>query len=430
MSRSAPQTSWRTLLDQASVEQDESIIEEILSEVDLPLGGLPSDAEIEEMRPALQVAVAKHVSEGRVEDIVRRIVQQLRGYGPLEPLFTGPDAKQITEIQITPVRGKPPRIFVVREGREDEWPEPLFMTDGELRDWVRKTSDNLDILWNEQNPVEDLWLDDGSRINAIGHGVNPFSREATAVTIRKSPVFVEPPTLERMVELGTLTDEMSDLLVESGIKGRLNLIFSGPTDSGKTTNMRVLAQKIDPRDHTAIVETSWEIYLPNLENCMNLVEVRKGGKVIVSSADLSRALLRHNLRRAIYGEIRGAEIQPAFDEMQSISGGCFTSFHAEDFPSLAERVVTCFAYAGRQLTLEEAKRTLFSTFRLVVFAAKCRDGQRRITEIAELHPEHGYRPIWTIDPETLTHHQAGKVSQEFVDRVTFAGGKVPEGVRP
>jgi len=260
--------------------------------------------------------------------------------------------------------------------------------------------------------------------------VNPFSHDATIVTIRKSPALVEPIPLARMVELETLTEEMADLLISSGIRGRRNILWAGPTDSGKTSLLRACAQEIDPRDHVAVVETSWEVYLPHLPNAVNFVEKHSAGRVIASSADIGKALLRQNFKRAVYGEIRFAEIQPAVDQMQSVAGGCLTTMHAWSPYTLNQRVVTCYGYAGRALSLEEARATVCGTFDLVVFSAKDKDGRRRITEIYETHEEQGYRPLYRLDVESGQHERVGKVSPDFMKAVHFAGGEVPMGLRP
>ncbi len=399
---------------------------DVLSEVDIRFDHPMTDGEIEEIAPVLRAAIERQVPDnpGHVSEILRDLMQQMRGYGPLEPLFLGAGSREITEIQVTPVRGGAPRIFVVRHGREEPWPEAFFGTDREVHDWVRKTADSLGVTWNEQHPIVDLWLDDGSRINAVGFGVNPFSRDATIVTIRKSPAFVDPVPMSRMIELNSLNEEMSDLLIKAGIKGCRNMLFCGPTDSAKTSLLRACAQFIDPGDHVAVVETSWEVYLPHLPNAVNFVEVRRAGRDVVTSADIGKALLRQNFRRAVYGEIRYAEIQPAFDEMQSVGGGCLTTMHAWSTFSLIQRVITLFSYAGRALTVEEAQNTICGTFDLVVFMDKDKDKRRRVTEIYEAHERDGFRLLYELDVETDTYVRVNKVSPEFVKRVRFAGGEV------
>ncbi len=329
-----------------------------------------------------------------------------------------------------PKRGGPPTIHVVRMGREEMLQEALFKDDAEVQDWIRKVADDIGVDWTEQNPIADLWLPDGSRINAVGHGVSPFGSTATVVTIRKSPVTVKPVPMERMVELETLTDEIADFLVNAGVRGRLNMAFVGATDTGKTTFMRSCAKHIDARDHTAIVETSFELYLSHLTNCANFVEVHRSGEAIVDSALISRALLRQNFRRAIYGEIRGAEIVPAFDEMQSIAGGCMTSFHALDLHAFKHRVRTAFQDAGQSLRPDEVDETIRATFRVVVVLGKDREDKRRVLDVYEVHPEEGFRSLFTLDRQSLEHKRVQPVSRSLADAIVFAGGELREDMKP
>ena len=423
---------WATELEVSQVQQNERIMADVLSKVDVRFDHPMTDGEIEEITPILRAAIERQIPDdpAHVSEVLRGLVQQMRGYGPLEPLFLGEDARDITEIQITPVREGAPRVFVVRHGQEEPWPSQIFSTDSEVHNWVRRVADTLGITWNEQHPIADLWLDDGSRINAVGFKVNPFSAKATIVTIRKSPAFVAPVPMERMVELNSLDQEMADLLVLAVVKGRRNALFCGPTDSAKTSMMRALAQFIDPADHVAVVETSWEVYLPHLPNAVNFVEVRNAGQDVVTAADIGKALLRQNFKRAIFGEVRGAEIQPAFDEMQSVAGGCFTTIHAWSIHSLIERVVTTFGYARRTVTAEEAKSIICTTFDIVVFMDKDKDKRRRVTAIYEAHESEGFRLLYELDIETDSYVRRNKLSPEFVKRVRFAGGEIPEGLMP
>lgn len=424
---------WTRSIEVERLQEDDEIVRAVREESGVDLTRALREDDVARVRDALFRAAEAHVPDNpaKVDAIVREILGQMTGYGPLEPLFKGPGAEDITEIQISPQREGPPKIYIVRFGNEEPYPEALFPHSAVLQDWVRKTVDDLGVTWTEQNPISDFWMPDGSRVNAIGLGVSPFGNEHTAVTIRKSPIMVRPVPVEVMLDNGTLTEDMAQFIEFGVINGRRNMVVVGATDSGKSALLRSFGTFIDPHDHTAIVETSFELYLPHLQNAVNLVEVHKSGKTVVSAADIARALLRQNIRRALFGEIRSAEIVPAFTIMQSIAGGCHTTVHAEDRYVLAYRVQTAFGEAGRQISIAEAEQALRVTFQVVIFVGKDRTGQRRIMDIYELSPEQeDYRPLWTLDRSTFKHEAVGKVSRRFMDAVTFAGGDVPKVVQP
>jgi len=117
-------SNWTRELEMSQVEFDERIVAEVLKEMPITFDHPMTTAEIAEVEPTLRAVIERHTEGNAVlaEGIMRSLLQQMHGYGPLEPLFVGPGATSITEIQITPARGEPPRVFVVREGRRSPGP--------------------------------------------------------------------------------------------------------------------------------------------------------------------------------------------------------------------------------------------------------------------------------------------------------------------
>jgi pilus assembly protein CpaF len=94
---------------------------------------------------------------------------------------------------------------------------------------------------DESSPMVDARLPDGSRVNAI---IPPLAVDGPALTIRK---FAKDPfQVDDLVSFGTLTQEIAELL-DACVRGRLNILVSGGTGTGKTTLLNVLSSFIPDR---------------------------------------------------------------------------------------------------------------------------------------------------------------------------------------
>ena len=169
----------------------------------------------------------------------------------------------------------------------------------------------------------DARLPDGSRVNAI---IPPLAVRGPALTIRKFRK--DPFTMEDLIKFGTLTPKSGQFL-EACVRGKLNILISGGTGSGKTTTLNVLSAAIPDDERIITVEDAAELQLKQ-EHVITL-ETRPAnieGKGQVTIRDLVRNSLRMRPDRIIVGECRGPETVDMLQAMNTGHDGSLTTIHA------------------------------------------------------------------------------------------------------
>ena len=416
--------------------QKEQIIDQIASQLsrehpELFNGGFLSNSKRSEAEAFIRKAVLtrKDLSPQDADEVVSIIVGQSTGYGVLQEFFL-PGAEDITEIFINPTTDGP-KVFYSKHGRP--WPatKQYFRNNDEVLRYCQKICDDAQRPFSEGSPIVDAWLKDGSRLAVVGFRASPLG---VAATIRKSPTSRPPMPLEKLVEFEMLPPLAANTLVDLLVKGRANIGVFGRTDSGKTTFLRALGLHIDPMDRTFIAETSFEMYMPNLPNCINLVEVVYGNDIIVNMIMLCGLMNRNNPDRAIVSEIRSREIIAASQIASSTSGGFWTTGHAGDVNGLRTRLFGMFLDAGVQLPKDFLDEVIASMFHFVVFVDKetiTPQRKRTLMSIVEITPN-GYETIISFDRDEFAS-SGGKnrrwiyhkpVSKDMLSRLAFSGANI------
>jgi pilus assembly protein CpaF len=246
---------------------------------------------------------------------------------PLAPLL---EDTEISEIMVTP----PGRVFVERggvvEGRSD-----LVVDERHLQVAVRNIARLLDDDVNEEKPILDARLPDGSRVAAL---LPPCSLGGTTLTIRR---FVARfYSLDELVRVGTIAPAIVDCLA-GALMRRENILISGATTSGKTTLLNALTGVIPADERLVVIEDTAELRLAHAH--VVRFEARRAQRDLpaVTIRDLVKAALRHRPDRIIVGEIRGGE---AFDAVQAWNtghGGSMTTIHANSAHHALSRLTVC-----------------------------------------------------------------------------------------
>ena len=228
-------------------------------------------------------------------------------------------------------------------------------------------------------PYGDVCTDDGSRINIIQF---PLARCGTTITIRKFDR--ELHTLDDLVARDTLNEKMAEFLIAC-IKGKVNILFSGATGSGKTTTMEMLSHHIPEQERLVTIEDTAELIL-HQENMVQM-ETRtpdKDGKGEVTLRDLIRNALRMRPDRLIVGEVRGPEALDMIQAMSTGHRGTLAVIHANSPQDVNSRMETLILSSGIKLPIQEIRRLIGNTINVIVQQERSPDGVRRITHISEL----------------------------------------------
>ena len=305
------------------------------------------------------------------QEIIRQITDDILGYGPLEP-FLRDDS--ITEVMVNDHK----TIYIERHGKITRT-NAQFVDEAHLLRIIDKIISRIGRRIDESSPYVDARLPDGSRVNAI---IPPLAVRGSSLTIRKFRR--DPFTMADLIKFGTLTHKSGQFL-EACVRGKLNILISGGTGSGKTTTLNVLSAAIPTDERIITVEDAAELQLK--QDHVITLESRPAnieGKGQVTIRDLVRNTLRMRPDRIIVGECRGPETVDMLQAMNTGHDGSLTTVHANNPRDALARTETLVLTAGVDLPLRAIREQISSAFDLIVQVSRLVDGTRRITHVTEV----------------------------------------------
>jgi pilus assembly protein CpaF len=303
--------------------------------------------------------------------ITREIADDILGYGPLEP-FLRDDS--VTEVMVNNYD----RIFVEKAGKLERTPA-TFADNAHLLRIIDKIVSQIGRRIDESSPMVDARLPDGSRVNAI---IPPLSLKGPTLTIRKFSR--DPYTMDDLINFGSVSPKAAHFL-SACVRGKLNVLISGGTGTGKTTMLNALSAYVPGNERIVTIEDAAELQLQQehvitLESRPPNIE----GKGEVRIRELVRNALRMRPDRIIVGEVRGAETLDMLQAMNTGHEGSLTTIHANSPRDALSRVETLVLTAGVELPLRAIREQIASAFDLLVQISRLVDGSRRITHVAEV----------------------------------------------
>ena len=369
---------------------------------------------IEDMKPdEFKIEMEKIIAELLVETeiplntterkrLISDVIDEVLGLGPIEPLLKDPT---VSDILVNTYN----KVFVERHGILEET-VVKFKDNKHLLRIIDRIVSAVGRRIDESSPTVDARLLDGSRVHAV---IPPIAVDGPLLSIRK---FAKVPfTMERLIENGSITPEISELL-GAIVQSRLQVLISGGTGSGKTTMLNAMSTYISNRERIVTIEDAAELQLQQIHVArMETRPPNVEGKGEIPQRELVRNALRMRPDRIIVGEVRGAE---AFDMLQAMNtghDGSMTTIHANTPRDALSRLEQMIGMTGIDLPTTSMRAQVASAINVVIQLSRLSDGTRRLVSLQEITGMEG--DVISMQ-EIFGYHQMGiedngKVIGEF-----------------
>jgi pilus assembly protein CpaF len=407
-----PQTNW-----DASKRKVRDLV---MADLAPRMAGLEGDALVAEVKALLDKFLTREevkVSPSERRRFVDEVVHDTLGYGALEPLLSD---DSITEIMCNAYN----EIWVERGGRVERT-MLSFADELSYRQVIDRIVGGVGRRVDEGSPMVDARLPDGSRVNAI---IPPLAVHGSVLTIRKFAT--DPYQVKDLISFGTITMDVA-VVLDACVRGKLNVLVSGGTGTGKTTTLNVLSSFIPEHERIITIEDSAELQLQKPH--VVTLEARPAnaeGAGEVRIRDLVKNALRMRPERIVVGECRGAEALDMLQAMNTGHEGSMTTVHANSPRDALSRLETMVLMAGFDLPVRAIREQVNAAIDVIVQLERLPDGRRMVTAITEVQGMEGdtillqdifkYRPgaggvTGDLVPTGLRPRIAGKVAERGVE---------------
>ena len=305
------------------------------------------------------------------KQIFQEILDELTGFGPIQPLLEDPDVSEVM------VNG-PKKVYVEKGGKLTK--SPITFDDD---DHVMRIIDRIILPLGRRvdadSPTVDARLPDGSRVNAV---IRPVSIDGPCITIRKFKK--DKLSIQQLIDYGSLNANMGDF-IRACVLAHLNIVISGGTGSGKTTLLNVLSSFIPEGERIVTIEDAAELQLQQ-DHVLRLETkvANTDGRGAVSIRDLVRNSLRMRPDRIVVGECRGGEALDMLQAMNTGHDGSLTTLHANTPRDALSRLETMVLMSGMDLPLKVVRQQIASAVDLIIQQTRLKDGSRKVTAITEV----------------------------------------------
>jgi len=314
----------------------------------------------------------KYISIEERIAVINEVYSSIRGFGLLDSIISD---DSITEVMIN---GKD-NVFIERDGRLIKL-DKAFESERRLEDIIQRIVGLAGREVNQANPIVDTRLPDGSRVNVV---LPPIALCGPTVTIRKFSKI--PMTMQRLIEYGSITEEISKFL-QMLVESKYNIFISGGTGSGKTTFLNALSNYIPKGERVITIEDSAELQITGIDNIVSM-ETRNAntsGAGEITIRDLIKSSLRMRPERIVVGEVRGAEALDMLQAMNTGHDGSLSTGHANSTKDMLSRLETMVLTGADGLPLEAIRQQISSAVDIIIHLSRLRDHSRKTMEITEV----------------------------------------------
>ncbi|KPK65599.1 MAG: pilus assembly protein CpaF [Planctomycetes bacterium SM23_32] len=388
-----------------------------------------SELKEQEVKEQIRVVVARLLDQSAVtfnkrerDQFIQEMVDEVLGFGPLEPLLNDPT---ISDILVNGAK----QVYVEQSGKL-YLTDVEFKDDGHLRHVMDRIVSTVGRHIDESSPMCDARLPDGSRVNAI---IPPLAVDYPVLSIRKFRT--DALSMDDLLDYGTVTGEIAEVC-GACVSARLNILISGGTGAGKTTMLNIMSGYIGHSERIVTIEDSAELQLQQphvvrLETRPPNIE----GKGEVTQYELLINSLRMRPDRIILGEVRGREALDMLQAMNTGHDGSMCTIHANSPRDALSRLETMVAMGGHDLPQAAVRQQISSALDVIVQVQRLPDGTRKLSYFTEVLGMEGevvtMQDIFRYERKgvssegvSIGDHAATGVQPRFVDRLRATGIKL------
>ena len=345
------------------------------------------------------------------EALVERVIDEIIGLGPLQPLLDDPG---ITEVMVNGCSS----VFVERAGRLlrseasfDSADQVMLVMDRILAPLGRRLDD--------ASPIVNARLPNGYRVNAV---IAPVAIDGPVVTIRKFSGKIR--TLDSLISLGSIPSWYARLL-SWAVRLRRDIAVAGGTGSGKTTLLNALSAEIPKDERIVTIEDSAELHF---EEGLHVVRLEARDASIEGTGEVTiRMLVTNALRmrpdRIVVGEVRGEECIDMLQAMNTGHDGSLTTLHAGTEVEAVSRLVL-MARFGMDLPASLIEEQVATALDLIVMSRRMPDGSRVVSSLTEV----GRSEAGGVELTELVSFDAGERAWHLVREPAFLEASVRDGL--
>ncbi|MFG0320585.1 MAG: CpaF family protein [Planctomycetota bacterium JB042] len=424
-SESLPAPSPRRRSDDSSVKGD--LLARLLDEIsDDEFGRLSEEDVARHVREFVARVLRDEelpLNAAEQERLAEELTEEALGVGPLAPLLADP---AITDILVN----GPDQVYVERFGRLKR-SRVRFRDAEHVERVIQRIAGRVGRRIDQANPMVDLRLPDGSRVNAT---LPPASIDYPTLSIRRFGR--SRLRREDLVRLGSLSEAMDEFLA-AAVSARRNLLISGGTGAGKSTLLAALAEAISPDERILTIEDTAELLLdqPHVVR-METRPPNVEGEGRISARDLLVNALRMRPTRIIVGEVRGGEALDMLQAMNTGHDGGLSTVHANSPRDAISRLETMVLMAGVDLPSRAIREQIVAAIDLVVHVERSEDGRRRVSSVSELTGLEGTTPLMqeifrferhgTRDGAVVGSYVATGILPRFAEELQRRGKPLPQ----
>ena len=363
---------------------------------------------------------------GERDLLVRQVVDEIFGLGPLEALMQDPD---VADILVNTYD----QVVIERHGKLINT-DVRFQDDRHLLQVIDRIVSAVGRRIDDSSPMVDARLPDGSRVNAI---IPPLAIDGPHLSIRKFKR--DALSGEDLLRLESVTPPMLQVLTGI-VRARLNVLISGGTGAGKTTLLNILSSFIPSDERIVTIEDSAELQLrqPHVVRLETRAPNIEGQGAVTQRMLLVNAL-RMRPDRIVMGEVRGAEAVDMLQAMNTGHDGSLTTLHANTPRDALSRLETMISMANLNLPDRAMRQQIAAAINVVVQVSRLSDGSRKVLQLSEIVGMEGdvitMQDIFTYerqgvdaDGRVIGRYRATGIRPRFTERLTAWGIELPSGL--